>query len=421
MARILHNTNKSKQEKSLKSYYKLVNGSRYINHKTELPHHTNLYANHCNDRQRVIINRIRAFEDRGYQGICKTEDDWWVDEYLPTQMINVCKRTFQRDLEHLEKIGLIRRNTWSKHEHVGGSKRIIYTAWGLESYEKHFLLYTGKNPDIDYKVKPFKVFQQYHDFKKQVEKLNNDFWKEEDEETQAIIDQEVKIPAVENVVRISEFTPSGYNSDILYISRAKAPRSFRILKTKEELKRWLQDPSSSGTNVKWTSEALKGLEKEWHLVMLLRIADSQTRFGSSRGDREQYLLWLYCTIEQLAIDGKIPMPENMLLYVLKCHGWRKYAQWQESRHAEKLERGRNPSCPLKEIYTLSNDCINRVIDFANEVGFVVDGRYLWIDDVTWTYIDESDVLKVISDWAKCNDRSDVLQLLMDRFQEFVRV
>lgn len=419
MTKILHNSNKSKQEKSLKSYYRLVNGYRYITHQTELPHHTNLYATQCNDRQRVIINRIRAFEDRGYQGICKTEDDWWVDVYLPTQKIYICEKTFQRDLRHLEKIGLIRRNSWNKP--TGGAKRIIYTAWGLKSYEKNFLYYQKNNPDIDYKIKPFKVFRQYYDFKKEVETLNDEFWAEEEIQTQNIIDQEVTTQTCKNVPPISEFTPSGYNSDILYTPRVNSSRRCRILNSKEEVKRWLQHPSSSGNNVKWTSEALIGLEKEYHLVVLLHIAANQTRFGSSREDREQYLLWLYCTIEQLALDGKIPMPKDMLLYVLKCHGWRKYAQWQEYRHAEKLEKNRKPTCPLAEIYTLSNECINRVVDFANEVGFFVDGRYLWVDDVTWTYIDEWDVLKVISDWAKCNDRSDILQLLMDRFQEFVRI
>lgn len=418
MARILHNNNKSKQQKSLKSYYRLVNGYRYINHQTELPYHTHLYATQCNDRQRVIINRIRAFEDRGYQGICKTEDDWWVDVYLPSQKIDVCKRTFQRDLEYLEKIGLIRRNSWNKP--TGGGKRIIYTAWGLKSYEKNFLYCKKNNPEIDYKIKPFRVFKQYYDYTKEVETLNKEFWSEEEAETQAIIDQEVTTQTCKNVVPISEFTPSGYNSDILYTPRVNSSRRCRILNSKEEVKRWLQDPSSSGINVKLTSEALRGLEKEYHLVVLLQIAANQTRFGSSREDREQYLLWLYCTIEQLALDGKIPMPKDMLLYVLKCHGWRKYAQWQEHRHAEKLEKNRKPTSPLAEIYTLSNECINRVIDFANEVGFIVDGRYLWIDDVTWTYIDESDVLKAISDWAKCNNRSDITKKLKEKFKEFVK-
>jgi hypothetical protein len=419
MAKILHNNNKSKQQKKLKSYYRLVRGCRYITHHTELPHHTNLYANHCNDRQRVIINRIRAFEDRGYQGVCKTEDDWWVDEYLPTQMIEVCKRTFQRDLEYLEKIGLIRRNTWNKP--TGGAKRIIYTAWGLESYEKHFLFADRKNPEIDYKIKPFNVFQQYYDFKKQVEQLNNDFWEQQDNETQAIIDQQVTKQLSRNVVPISEFTPSEYNSDILYTPRAKAPSSFRILRSQEELKRWLEDPESSGTNVHWTSDALRGLEKEWHLAMLLQIAATQRRFGESREDREQYLLWLYGTIEQLALSGKIPIPENLLLYTLKCHGWRKYAQWQEARHAQKLERNSAPPRRSDDVKYLSQHCINLVMNFASEAGFLVEGRYLWMDSVSWAYVDESDILCEISDWAKQNDRSDISKILVDHFGEFVGV
>lgn len=418
MARILHNHNNYQQQKKLKSYYRLVRGYRYITHHTELPHHTYLYANHCNDRQRVIINRIRAFEDRGHYGKCITEDDWWVDEYLPSQMIEVCKRTFQRDLEHLEKIGLIRRNTWSKPREKGkkpGKKRCIYTAWGLESYAKNFLFSNKKKPHVDYKVKPFKVFQQYYDFKKQIEELNNDFWISEDTETQTIIDQQVGKQDSSNVVCIHEFTPSEYNSDILYTPRLASPRNCRILRTQEELKRWLEDPSSSGTNVKWTSDALKGLEKEWHLSMLLQIAATQTRFGESRADREQYLLWLYGTIEQLALDGKIPMPNDLLLYVLKCHGWRKYAQWQECRHAQKLEQSRAPRARNDGVKPLSQHAINLVVDFAREVGFTVDGRYLWMDNVTWAYVDESDILCEISDWAKANDRSDILQLLVDRF------
>lgn len=153
----------------------------------QLPHHFYLYLTQCNYRQRIIMDRIRAFEDRGHYGMCKTSDDWWVDEYLPSQMIESCKKTFQRDLNHLEKIGLIRRNTWSKPPQAGGKKRYIYTAWGLESYAKNFLFKDKKNPNIEYKIKPFSVFQQYYDFKREVEELNNRFWMWDDKETQAII------------------------------------------------------------------------------------------------------------------------------------------------------------------------------------------------------------------------------------------
>lgn len=418
MARILHNTNNYQQQKKLKSYYRLVRGYQYITHQTELPHHTYLYANQCNDRQRVIINRIRAFEDRGYYGMCKTSNDWWVDEYLPSQMINICKETFKRDLNHLEKIGLIRRNTWAKPPQAGkkgGKKRYIYTAWGLESYAKNFLFSTKKNPNINYKIKPFNVFQQYYNFKKEVEELNSQFWGLEDEETQSIIDKQVNESALPNVPSIYEFTPSEYNSDILYTPRLQSPRKITILRTKEELKKWLEDPGSYGTKVQWTSEALKGLEKEWHLSMLLQIAATQNRFGEDRQTREQYLLWLYGTIEKLAQDGKIPMPKDLLLYVLKCHGWRKYAQFRECQHAEKLERNRAPRPQAEKTYTLSNDCINRVLDFANEVGFYVDDRYLWMDEASWAYIDQSDILQEIADWAKQNDRLEILQMLVDRF------
>jgi hypothetical protein len=62
-----------------------------------------------------------------------------------------------------------------------------------------------------------------------------------------------------------------------------------------------------------------------------------------------------------------------------------------------------------------------VMNFASEVGFLVEGRYLWMDSVSWSYVDESDILCEISDWAKQNDRSDILQLLVDHFGEFVGV
>lgn len=154
----------------------------------QLPHHFHLYLTQCNDRQRVIINRIRAFEHGGYQKICKTRDDWWVNEYLPSQMIEICKKTFQRDLNHLEKIGLICRNTWSKPPQAGGKKRYIYTAWGLESYAKNFLFKAKNNASIDYKIKPFSVFKQYYNFKREIEELNDRFWMLENKDTQAIID-----------------------------------------------------------------------------------------------------------------------------------------------------------------------------------------------------------------------------------------
>jgi len=147
---------------------------RYILLHARLPHHAKIYYTKCNIRQRAIIDRIRAFEKKGYKHICHASNDWWIGEYLPSQLIKVSESTFRRDLLHLEKMGLIRRNIWNKPREAGGKVRIIYTAWGLESYARYFL-FRNINPKYNNKEKPDKVIASFFDFEREIQELNQEF------------------------------------------------------------------------------------------------------------------------------------------------------------------------------------------------------------------------------------------------------
>lgn len=150
---------------------------RYVLCRTQLPHHAKLYWKQCNGRQRAIINRVTGFEKRGYKHVCNASTNWWIKEYLPSWGINISESTFRRDLLHLEKIGLIRRNIWNKPREVGGKVRVMYSAWGLENYAR-FFLYKNKNPKYNNKDKPPKVFDDYFNFKREIKELTQEFWKQ---------------------------------------------------------------------------------------------------------------------------------------------------------------------------------------------------------------------------------------------------
>lgn len=145
---------------------------RHILLHARLPHHANMYYTQCNLRQRAILDRLRGFEEKGYKHTCNASNDWWVEKYLPTQLIKVSESTFRRDLLHLEKMGLIRRNIWNKPREAGGKVRIIYTAWGLQNYARYFLL---RNTRYNNKDKPRKVFADFFDFEKEIQELNQEF------------------------------------------------------------------------------------------------------------------------------------------------------------------------------------------------------------------------------------------------------
>lgn len=143
-------------------------------YRSRLPHHMQLYWTHCNGRQREILQRIIGFEKNGYKHFCNASNYWWVKKYLPSCEINISESTFRRDLLHLEKLGLIRKNVWNKPRQVGGKVRIIYTAWGLESYERYFLF---RNTKFNNKEKPRKVISSFFDFDREIRKLTYEFCK----------------------------------------------------------------------------------------------------------------------------------------------------------------------------------------------------------------------------------------------------
>lgn len=142
---------------------------------SRLPHHTQLYWTHCNGRQRAIVHRIIRFEKNGYKHFCNASTRWWIKEYLPSCGINISESTFRRDLLHLEKLGLIRRNVWNKPREVGGKVRMIYTAWGLENYAIYFLF---RNTRYNNKDKPSKVVADFFDFERGVQELTHKFYRQ---------------------------------------------------------------------------------------------------------------------------------------------------------------------------------------------------------------------------------------------------
>lgn len=143
-------------------------------YQSRLPHHMQLYWTHCNGRQREILQRIIGFEKNGYKHFCNASNRWWVKEYLPSQLIKVSESTFRRDLLHLEKLGLIRRNVWNKPREVGGKVRVMYSAWGLESYARYFLF---RNTRYNNKDKPSKVIADFFDFEREIIEQTEDFCK----------------------------------------------------------------------------------------------------------------------------------------------------------------------------------------------------------------------------------------------------
>lgn len=143
-------------------------------YRSRLPHHMQLYWTHCNGRQRAIIHRIIGFEKNGYKHFCNASTHWWVKEYLPSCGINISESTFRRDLLHLEKLGLIRRNVWNKPKEAGGKVRIIYTAWGLESYARYFLFRTTRYNNNE---KPDKVVASFFNFEREIQELSYEFCK----------------------------------------------------------------------------------------------------------------------------------------------------------------------------------------------------------------------------------------------------
>lgn len=154
------------------SKYIRAQGIQYITKNTVLPHHTHIYATKLNDRKRLIIDRIRHFEQKGSFHYCKAGTEWWLN-FLAENGHPISERMFYYDLSHLERLKLIKRNTY---ETPDGPKRQMYTAWGIGLYKKHWLFrkryYKG-----ELVVKPQHVYESCADFEAAVEVLNDHYMK----------------------------------------------------------------------------------------------------------------------------------------------------------------------------------------------------------------------------------------------------
>lgn len=372
------------------SKYIKAQGIQYVTKNTVLPHHTYIYATELNDREKLILDRIRHFEERGSFHYCKASTEWFL-RFLAEQGHPIKKRMFYYDLDHLERLKLIKRNTY---ETPGGSRRQIYTAWGIALYKKYWLFrkrfYAGQLV-----VKPKHVYEECLDFEMAVESLNAEYVKPKPTKTQV-----VALPCT----RIKKFIPSEYKLDNVYTQ-------YNLLQSQKELKEWLDSPNIGNQSVRWHQSIIQGLETRYHKPLMAQIGRIQKWWPPNA---TEYLPWLYDQIMDLAQSGKIPMPMEPITYVLKCHNSKRYGQWMDWQDAQKLKRNlaaRAPAATDRLPYELAK----RAEDFVRQTQIPHDGCRALLGEFGRPAFDNPKILRCIKSWAQDEENYGILRAMYDMF------
>lgn len=376
------------------SKYIKAQGIQYITKNTVLAYHTHIYATNLNDRQKLIINRIRHFEERGSFHYCKASTQWWL-EFLAKNGYPISRRMFFYDLSLLERLKLIKRNTY---ETPGGSRRQIYTAWGISLYKKYWLFrkrfYAG-----ELVIKPKHVYEECLEFEMAVEALNAQYLKD-NVKTKTIKPQSFAPPCT----RIKKFIPSEYKLDNVYTK-------YNLLQSQKELEQWLDSPNVATQSVQWHQSIFQGLEKRYHKPLMAQIGRLQTWWPPNAAE---YLPWLYDQIMDLAQSGKIPMPMEPITYVLKCHNSKRYGQWMDWQDAQKLKRNlaaRAPTPPDRLPYELAM----RAQQFVLGAGVPNDGHRALLGDYGRPDFYDPTILRCIKSWAQDDENYAVLRSMYEMF------